>query len=76
MKPSFLVIDLKEYNFKYKNICTFQQYLEYNLNLPIYTYRDFFDSNGITYSDPFKIDKEENKIIVDKIVRKSYKYIK
>ena len=49
------------------HICTVQEYLTYNIGLPIGVYSEYLDKHNIDYIKDFKVSQEKGELICTKI---------
>ena len=57
---------------KCKDICTTQEFFEYNNGIPSHQYGAFFIEKNIPFTEPFVADRDRGEEIVIKILAESY----
>lgn len=57
-----------------KEICTFQEYLEYNIGIPTRIIYNYFNKNNIPYIENFELDHNKGIKIVSQIITKEIEF--
>ena len=75
VKTSEIAKWYQEWNQKYMGLCTFQEYLEYTIGIPLLQYKDFMIAFSLPFIDPFEYNRTEGIKLANSVIKKGYEYL-